>query len=289
MKPYLFAFALLMPSLAQGEVPADPWTLVPPFPTGCYGEQDDFNEVVDKRIETLTAEIEQQDNRNEEIKGPTLSTDSSGAVDPWAMQRQMMENMQKNPQAAMQTSQAADESLQPTREAEAAQEAKDRAQKEKLAKLIARYEAEFKAATKTNLVFLTDGWSEGRTQPLGDGVSPGGGSTMYTLIRGTPTTQEQLLAYSRKIDQVYVTQVCPQWWKTGSFHTWFADYRAFLVADLPRQERVEATQNAPLKMQGVNLDAYHSTAKMKAVKKYLLAIHETFGKRWEHSGQPPAQ
>jgi hypothetical protein len=93
---------------------------------------------------------------------------------------------------------------------------------------------------------------------------------------------------------VYATQICPQWWKTGPFQPWLTGYRAFLAADVPRQEQAETTQNAPLKMQGVNLDGYHSTAKMKAVRKYLQSIREVYGAhpdyagRWEHPGLPPA-
>ena len=295
MKPYLFAIAFLASPLAQGAMPADPWSLAPAFPTACYGKQDDFDEVVVKNIDMLTAEIQRQDDVNESVAHVSVTRDSSGAVDPWAMSRQMTENAMKNPQAATQTTQAANESIATAREADQQQEEKDRTQKEALAKLIARYEAEFKGATKTNLVSVAGDWSEGRDAPLGDGVSEGGGSTFLSLVRGTPTTQEQAIAYARHVDQVYETQICPKWWKAGPFQPWLTGYRAFLAADVPRQEQVEATQNAPLKMQGVNLDAYHSTAKMKAVKKYLQSVREVYGgnldfsARWERPGQPPAK
>lgn len=295
MKPYLLGFTVFLAPLAQGTVPGDPWTLVPAFPTACYGKQDDFDEVVLKNIDMLTAEIGRQDKINEETKQVKVAKDSSGQVDPWAMSRQMTESAMKNPEAAAQTTQAANASIEPSRQADQQQEEKDRTQKEALAKLIARYEAEFKGATKTDLVYVGGGWSEGRDAPAGDGVSTGGGSTYLSLVRGTPTTQEQAIAYSRHVDQVYETQVCPKWWKAGPFQTWLTGYRAFLAADVPRQEQVEATQNDPLKLQGVNLDAYHSTAKMKAVKKYLQSVREVYGgnpgfsARWEHAGQPPAQ
>jgi myo-inositol catabolism protein IolC len=113
---------------------------------------------------------------------------------------------------------------------------------------------------------------------------------------------EQAVAYSRKVDRAYETQVCPQWWKGGPFQTWLAGYRAFLVADLPRQEDAEAKETAPLKLTGVKLEDYRSTLKMKAVKKYLLRIQDVYGGsgnlpdrfvnfygRWEHPGQPPAR
>ncbi len=295
MKPYLLGLAVLMTSMAQGAVPADPWTLVPAFPTGCYGSKDEFDEVVAKNIDMLTAEIQRQDDVNESVAHVSVTRDSSGKVDPWAMAAQMTQNAMKNPQAAMQTTQAANESIQPAQQADRQQEEKDRAQKAKLAELIARYEAEFKGATKSNLVSLSGDWSEGRDSPLGQGIPPDGGTTLYTLIRGTSTTHAQLLAYSRQVDQVYDTQVCPKWWKAGPFQSWLTGYRAFLAADVPRQEQVEATQNATLKMQGVNLDSYHSTARMKAVRKYLQSVREVyrgnpeFEARWEISGQPPSQ
>lgn len=293
MKPYLFGFAVLVTSLAQGAVPADPWTLVPAFPTGCYGSKDDFDEVVAKNIDMLTAEIDKQDNVNSSIARVTPTRDSSGKVDPFAMAQQMSQNAMNNPQASMQAMQAANESIEPARQADQQQEEKDRAQKAKLAELIARYEAAFHAATTTTEHFWF-GSSEGRDRPLGDGVLPNGG-TWFADTSNTERSIEQAIAYSKKVDQVYASQICPQWWKAGPFQPWLTGYRAFLAADVPRQEQVEATQNGALKMQGVNLDSYHSTAKMKAVRKYLQSVREVYGgnpgffARWERPGQPPAQ
>lgn len=297
MKPYLFAFAMLVTPLAQSAVPADPWSLVPALPTACYGKQDNFDEVVEQRLATLAEEIERQDNINSEITRATSAQLNAGTMDPFEMARRMNENIMKDPQNAMKTAQAAKESVQPSRQANLEQEKQEREQKTALAGLVARYQATLKAVTTDSSSY----WgSEGSLAPRGDGVSKGGGAWMHDV--GATQDMDQAIAYSRKVDRVYETQMCPQWWKTGPFHTWLAGYRAFLVADIPRQEEAEAKEYAPLKLTGVKLEDYRSTLKMKAVNKFLLRIQDVYGRngnlpdrfvnyygRWEHPGQPPAQ
>ena len=297
MKPRLFAFALLATPLAQSAVPADPWSRVPALPTACSGMQDNFDDVVVQRLATLAEEIKRQDNINSDITRAPSAQLKVGTEDPWEMSRRMTENMMKDPKNAMKPVQDANESVVPNRQANLEQEEKERVQKKALAGLVARYEAALKAATTDSSSY----WgSEGSLVPRGDGVRQGGGDWMADV--SATQNMDQAVAYSRKVDRVYETQMCPQWWKTGPFHTWLADYRAFLVADLPRQEEAEAKEYAPLKLQGVKLENYRSTLKMKAVRKFLLRIQDVYGRngnlpdrfvnyygRWEHPGQPPAQ
>ncbi len=297
MKRHLFALAFLATPFAQSAVPADPWSLVPALPTACYGKQDDFDEVVAQRLATLAEEITRQDKINSEITRAPSAQLNAGTVDPFEMARRMTENMMKDPQNAMKPAQAAKESAEPSRQANLEQEKKESEQKAALAGLVARYEAEIKAATTDSSSY----WgSEGSLVPRGDGVQLGGGAWMHDV--GATQSMDQAVAYSRKVDRAYETQMCSKWWKGGPFQTWLTGYRAFLVADIPRQEEAEAKLNAPLTMTGVKLDAYHSTLKMKAVKKYLLRIQDVYGGsgnlpdrfvnfygRWEHPGQPPAQ
>ena len=290
MKRYLFVFAVFITPLAQSAVPADPWSLVPTLPTACFGKQDNFDEVVAQRLTTLGDEIGSQDKINSEIARAPSAQLRAGTMDPMEMVRRMNENMMKDPQNAMKPVQAANESVQPSRQANLEQEKKEREQKTALAGLVARYEATLKAATTDSSSY----WGkEGSVGPRGDGVQKGGGGWMHDVA--ATQTMEQAIAYSRKVDHVYETQVCPQWWKGGPFQTWLSGYRAFLVADIPRQEEAEAKENAPLKLTGVKLEDYRSTLKMKAVKKYLLSIQEVYGssgtfqRRWEHPGQPPAE
>jgi hypothetical protein len=107
MKPHLFAFALLMPPLAQSTVPADPWSLVPALPTACYGKQDDFDEVVAQRLATLGEESTRQDDINSKITRAPSAQLNAGTVDPYEMARRITENMMKDPQNAMKPAQAA--------------------------------------------------------------------------------------------------------------------------------------------------------------------------------------
>lgn len=292
MKWHLFALAFLATPLAQSAVPADPWSLVPALPTACYGKQDEFDEVVAQQLATLGEEITRQDNINSKIMRAPSAGLRAGTVDPTEMARRITENMMKDPQNAMKP-------VQSSRQASPEQEKKESEQKAALAKLVARYEATLKAATTDSSSF----WgAEGSLAPRGDGVSRSGGGWMHDV--SATQNMEQAVAYSRKVDRAYETQVCPQWWKGGPFQTWLAGYRAFLVAELPRQEDTEAKENAPLKLTGVKMEDYRSTLKMKAVKKYLLSIQgvyagggnridrfvpQNFYGRWDHPGQPPAQ
>jgi hypothetical protein len=264
--------------------------LVPPLPTACYGKQDNFDEVVAQRLATLGEETTRQDNINSEITNAPSAQLHAGTVDPFEMARRMTENMMKDPQNAMKPVQAANESVMPSRQANLEQEKKESEQKAALAKLVARYEATLKAATTDSSSY----WgSEGSLVPRGDGVRQGGGAWMHDV--SATQTMDQAIAYSRKVDRAYETQVCPQWWNGGPFQTWLAGYRAFLIADLPRQEEAEAKEFAPLKLIGAKLEDYRSTLKMKAVTKILQSIQEVYGAsqafygRWEHPGQPPAQ
>jgi hypothetical protein len=132
MKSFSIGIALLLASLAAGAAtgaaPADPWSLVPTLPMACYGQQDDFDEVVAQRLATLTEQVGRQDGINEDLARISVVKDSAGEVDPWEMQRRMQENLMKDPQAAMKAMQEA-QSVQDSPQANLDQEQKDQEQK----------------------------------------------------------------------------------------------------------------------------------------------------------------
>ena len=142
MKLCAVGFALFAISLAaHAAAPADPWTLVPALPTACYGQQDDFDEVLATRIATLSAEISRQAQINDQLD------DRVNALDPQEKQRLIMDYMMKNPQEATKAMQALQSLGSGAAEAHQVEEEDEGEQRQALTGLFARYDAALKTAT----------------------------------------------------------------------------------------------------------------------------------------------
>jgi len=244
MKTYAFGVVIFAISLAaNAAAPADPWTLVPALPNECYGQQDDFDQVLATRIETLSAEISRQEQLNDQFD------DRVDALDPQEKQHRIMDYMMKNPQEATKAMQSAGSEAAETHHAE--QEG-EREQSQALAGLFARYDAALKTATDPIIAKRNK-------------ISAIGSDPEFEVL-------------SRQLDQEY-EKLCPQWWKGGPFRTWLAGYRAFLIQGIPAREEREATGNAHYAMFGISAANYRSTVKMEAVKKYLMSMTELYGRR----------
>ncbi len=241
-------------SLAAGAVPAavpaDPWTLVPPHPTACYGDQDDFDEVLATRIESLSAEISRQEQLNGQLDKRV------DALDLQEQQRRIMDYMMKHPQEAPQVMQSMQSMSAAGREAQQVEEAGEGEQSQALTGLFARYDAALKTATDP--IFAK--------------------RNKITNM----ATDPQFEVLSRQLEQEY-EKLCPQWWKGGPFSTWLAGYRQYLIRDIPRREQEVAKGNAHYAILGISAASYRSTVKMEAVKKYLMRTTEIYGRR---HGQP---
>jgi hypothetical protein len=249
MKPYAIGFAIFGFSLslaANAAAPAGPWTLVPTLPTACYGQQDDFDEVLATRIETLSAEISRQEQLNHELE------ERVDTLDPQEKQRRIMDYMMKNPQEATKAMQAMQSMGVEGREAQQMEDAGEGEQSQALTGLFARYDAALKAATDP--IFAK--------------------RNKITNMASDP----EFGVLSAQLDREY-EKLCPQWWKGGPFRTWLAGYRQYLTQDIPRREQEEATGNAHYAMFGISATSYRSTVKMEAVKKYLMRTTEIYGRR----------
>lgn len=247
MKLCTFGFAMFSISLAAGAaVPADPWTLLHTLPTACYGQQDDFDEVLATQIESLSAEISRQTQINEQLDARVQN------LDPAEKQRQIMAYMMKNPQQAAAAMQAL-QSLGSGAAAEAGLEAEGEGeQTQALAQLINRYDAELKAARAP--IF------EKRNKITAMATDP------------------QFGVLSKQLDEEYV-KLCPAWWKGGPFPTWLASYREFLIQDIPKRKEAQANANAHYAMFGISTADFRSTIEMEAVRKYLMRAAEIYGHR----------
>ena len=248
MKTYAPGFAISL--AANAAAPADPWTLVPALPTACYGQQDDFDEVLATRIETLSAEISRQAQLNDQLE------DRVSALDPQEKQRRIMDYMMKNPQEATKAMQAMQSMGSEASEVRQVEEEGEREQSEALAGLFARYDAALKTATDP--IFAK------RNKIIAIGSDP------------------EFEVLTRQLDREY-EKLCPQWWKGGPFRTWLAGYREFLIQGIPAREEAQAKGNAHYAMFGISAASYRSTFKMEAVKKYLMRTTEIYGRR---HGQP---
>lgn len=248
MKKRLLGLALSVASLAaNAAAPADPWTLVPALPTACYDEQDDFDETLTARIETISAEISRQEQLNGQIE------DRLEALDPQERMRRIMDYMMENPEEATKAMQVM-QSLGSETNVESIQkeEAGEGEQTQALTALFARQDAALKTATDP--IFAK------RNKIIAIGSDP------------------EFEVLSRQLDQEYV-KLCPQWWKGGPFRPWLAGYREFLIKGIPAREEKEAKGNAQYAMYGISAASYRSTIKMEAVKKYLMRIAEIYARR----------
>jgi hypothetical protein len=251
MKKGPLGLALFVASLAaNAAVPADPWTLVPALPTACYGQQDDFDEVLATRIETLSAEISRQAELNGQIE------DRFDALDPQEKQRRMMDYMMENPQEATKVMQAMQSMGSEAAESHQVEEEGEGEQSQALAGLFARYDAALKTATDP--IFAKR-----------NKISAIGSDPEFEVL-------------SRQLEQEY-EKLCPQWWKGDPFRTWLAGYREFLIQGIPAREEAEAKGNAHYAMFGISAASYRSTIKMEAVKKYLMRATEVYRRRVDHA------
>jgi len=242
-------FSTLLGSLAAAEPPADPWTLVPALPTGCYSEQDEFSAQVDQAIETLQNETDRQNEINTEVK--------NREEDPMETARRMQEFMMNNPEEAMKMMQAVQATG--TEEGQAAMLAtleKNAQQDKALDDLVARYDAAYGAAL--------------------DPIYEKRHSLSFKETE-TQADRDEWAALTRKANAEY-EKLCGEWWKSGGrFHAWLASYREYTVEDrIPADEERERIAMAPLAAAGRSMEAYRSTVAMEAVLDYMQRARRIF-------------
>ena len=100
MKHHAFCLPMFLVGLAEAAVPLaqSPWARVPAFPSGCYSAQDDFAAKITAAQATVTRDIAQLDQSNNELKERAKNADVG---DPAARAARVQSLLMKDPQAAM--------------------------------------------------------------------------------------------------------------------------------------------------------------------------------------------
>jgi hypothetical protein len=253
--PCLLSLLLGSPLPAQSV-----WTKVPAFPKACYAGEDAGD--VEKALTELETLLNNQKQVNRGLQEQVMN------ADPATLQQRLMAAVQRNPARAQEIIQATQAFAPGTAQNAAvmAGEAEDREFKDRKAKLIADYRAEWNAAL---------GSIYRRAAGL-DGDTRGGGST----------AAERAAAWA-EYNRKYETEVCPKWF-AKQVPDLLASYRAFLVEQrISKRAETEAVHLPTFEMLGVSTKAFRPVAEMEAVVDYLRFATELFGMRERTPGPPP--
>jgi hypothetical protein len=271
MKHVAFCLALVFAGLAQAAAPVaqSPWARVPAFPTGCYSSRDDFAAKIAASRESVTGEIEEKKQSNDELKERARDADTGDDATRAARIQAML---MKDPQAAMkmmQQNQAAGTTFQTAApEDNANQQKLDRELKD----LLAQYNVALKKA-----VALVDAKFIKRFAPNGDASQ-----WQEFLSPGSPARDYADWAVLNKEWNAEEEKACIPWWQaTGPFHAWLKRYRDHLVQDhIPWVEQGEqAGAGFMAMMADSSAGSYQSTAKLEAVSDYMKRAEEIFNSR----------
>lgn len=258
--------AIVVSAVANGAPPApDPWTRVPPFPTGCYAGQDGFAEKLGTARDALSAEMDRQERANSEI------TDQLKEMDGAEKARRMQEYMMKNPQDAMklmQQNQAAGDSYTGT-------QLQSEENRKKLEAELDDLHARYDAALASALVPIAAKFKEldARAQKA---LVTVGESWVYA-----PWAVAEWNAINAKENATY-ERVCREWWAaSGPFHGWLNRYRDHLVQDeVPtRVAADDAAAGFMARLVDKPAASYQSTAAMAATRDYMNHAYDIFSKR----------
>lgn len=265
MKSYAFIPALLLSLPAGAEPIDDPWSLVPPAPTACYDEQDNFLAKVGAALATLDEEISTQMAMNDDIKAG-LGDTSTGEADPFAMAQRMQDYMMNNPEAATRMMQDLSATGQTFSEDLSQQIEREQELTGALDAQITGYRnafAEMRAPIDATIKALP-------TEVVGEG-----------FVVFTDEAIAQLPAINRQSSAAY-EELCARWWKRGPLAAPLAEFRTFLIEEkvAGAEHQFDQTRQQ-LDIQGIDTSEYRSTAAMDAAADYLRQLQRIYVQRLE--------
>jgi hypothetical protein len=263
MKVLAIGLGLIVSLDAGAQAIDNPWSLVPALPSACYGEQDDFSELVDEGFTTVTVATDSQRVLNEEANA---QLGDIADADPFAMAQRMQEYMMQNPEAAMKMMEDLYATGQTISDDIIAEGERERQLISVLDDLIARYNDEF-AAMLAPIAALVAALP---THVVGEGFDA------YTA-----EAIAQLPAINRQASAAY-EKLCAGWWKSTPFKAPLAEYRAFLTDEkIPHELEMFAQAKQQLDIQGVDTAAYQPIGAMDATRDYLKQLQRIFVLRVE--------
>lgn len=248
-----------------------PWTRVPEFPSGCYGDLDDFREKITAAQDALALEIANQERVNDKLK------DKVNSIDPMELANLQQQYMMEHPDEAMKLMQRNQQLGEDFADAELRNEGNWKKLLAELDTLRARYKADldkelgpidakFKdldARAQKDLVAVGETWA----------YAP------WAIKEWNELTVQANRGYER---------VCAEWWAaSGPFHGWLEKYREHLVRDqVPRREEADAVgAGFMVQIVGTPTESFKSTATLVAVKEYAEQALGVFALRRNAPGK----
>lgn len=271
VRPLLAALVVtLCPATLHAQpASANPWTRVPAAPTSCYSGQDQYYEKASELYYAIEQDIYRQEEINQQVK------ERSQSIDPFEKMALMQQMMMDDPQKYAEMLRGNNESGQEIYDQTMANSAAKTAMKNELNTLHGRY----KSATDKALAP-----AEAKFDALVKKVEAGGGS--FSDGEGFDVPEWAMAEWRAILEEknlAYTGTVCPQWFgPTGQYTAWLKRYKDHLVQkEIPLAEQGEALAASQYEMFGTPTASYKSTAKLVAVKDYVLHAHrDIFQKRW---------
>jgi hypothetical protein len=239
-------------TLVAQSPPADPWTLVPPFPAACY-RSEDFSAPADKAHAALEAARARQEEMNAAIEEEYRTLDMS------EMAQRMQAFMMKDPERAMAMMQAMN-----------AAGAKASEDIQRGSTTAGRLENELRAHT-TKFQAAVEGVRnpiQAQIKTLVDAKAlPRHGDV---IAFATAAEEAQYLGLVTRLNADY-DKICGAWWgPTGAFQGWLRDLRTHIAEDLILgDDQVAAAKAVQFAILETPSAGYRSTAATTGVLEYL--------------------
>jgi hypothetical protein len=237
----------------------DPWTLLPPLPTGCFVGEGDYFDKTGAIMQQMKDEIAAQKEKNEKI------LEKFRAMDAGEQMRRMQEFMMKNPQEAMKIMQAQADAATDVNTMLAEVQAVTKPLLDERDALRKRFTAEAEAVVKpvqARRQVLVDT----RTNPSHEGHD-----------WKTPADERAYRAMIDEENAKYEAMCRPFVAEDGPFHKWMARYKEEVVDKQAAVEKShETTISSAFVPMGLMTEGYRNMDQFKAVVEYLRMVGETW-------------
>lgn len=249
----------------------DAWAKVPPMPTGCYLEPENFPEKFWAAQESITADRDRQKKLNDEL------SEKVKQLDPMEQANRMQEFMMAHPEEAtklMQQNAALGETFSD-------ELTKNHADLEKLEAELADLETRYNAAVDKGLAPIKAKLADLDVRAQKDLVVVGEG---YAYA---PWAVKEFDALTAQSNKAYET-TCAEWWgASGQFHGWMNRHKQNLVERIPRQEEADVLgAGFMVALVGTPTSSFKSTAAMDMALEHIRKAINVFGKRQRRPDPP---
>jgi hypothetical protein len=261
---------LIYSSALCAETPVtNPWTKVPPLPTGCYSGQDDYYQKNEAALDAVSQAHYRQDEINGDIRQKSID---ANAADPMAAARRMQEAMMADPANAQKyLEQVMHQGQQAQTEVPAQQEKEKQIEAESVTVM-----KQYQAALARAMVPAEARWTALKKKYGLPADAPGPGESGVA-----DWVWAEWGVILRQRDQGY-RAACAQWWAaTGPIHAYMKRYKDYLVLErIPYEKKfIEEPALQAYQAQGVPTTGWRTVTDYDAAEDYLKMAYKLFGER----------